>query len=58
MIIAHRLATVRRADEMLVVERGVIVQRGAERELLVADGPFRRLARELAMPANARPRSL
>ena len=47
VIIAHRLATVRRADEVLVVERGVIVQRGTERELLAADGPFRRLAHDL-----------
>ena len=44
IIIAHRLATVRRADEILVVEHGRIVQRGSERELLAEDGPFRRLA--------------
>ena len=56
LIIAHRLATIRRADEVLVLERGVIVQRGSERDLRAADGPFRRLAEELAMPANARPR--
>jgi len=48
IIIAHRLSTVRRADEILVVDRGRIVQRGNERELLAQDGPFRRLARELA----------
>ncbi len=48
IIVAHRLSTVRRADEILVVERGRIVQRGPERELLAADGPFRRLARTLA----------
>jgi len=47
LIIAHRLATVRRADEILVVEEGRIVQRGSERELLATDGPFRRLARDL-----------
>jgi ABC-type multidrug transport system fused ATPase/permease subunit len=47
VIIAHRLATVRRADEILVVERGVILQRGTERQLLAADGPFRRLAHDL-----------
>jgi ABC-type multidrug transport system fused ATPase/permease subunit len=47
IIIAHRLATVRRADEILVVEGGQIVQRGTERELLAEDGPFRRLARDL-----------
>jgi ATP-binding cassette subfamily B protein len=53
VIIAHRLATVRRADEILVVERGVIVQRGTERELLVADGPFKRLAHDLGGPSGA-----
>jgi ABC-type multidrug transport system fused ATPase/permease subunit len=44
IIIAHRLATVRRADEILVVEHGRIVQRGTERTLLAEQGPFRRLA--------------
>src|SRR5205807_3792436 len=47
IIIAHRLATVRRADEILVIEHGRIVQRGTERELLAEEGPFRRLARDL-----------
>jgi ABC-type multidrug transport system fused ATPase/permease subunit len=47
LIIAHRLATVRRADEILVVERGKITQRGSVAELLAVDGPFRRLARDL-----------
>jgi len=48
IIIAHRLATVRRADEILVVEHGRVVQRGTEAELLAEDGPFRRLARQFA----------
>jgi ABC-type multidrug transport system fused ATPase/permease subunit len=48
IIIAHRLSTVRRADEILVVDHGRIVQRGTERELLAEDGPFRSLARELS----------
>nr|MBA2460684.1 ABC transporter ATP-binding protein [Actinomycetota bacterium] len=47
IIIAHRLATVRRADEILVVEHGRIVQRGSERALMERDGPFRRLATTL-----------
>jgi ABC-type multidrug transport system fused ATPase/permease subunit len=47
IIIAHRLSTVRRAEEILVVEHGNIVQRGTERELLAVDGPFRRLAHTL-----------
>jgi len=47
IIIAHRLATVRRADEILVLEHGRITQRGTESELLAEDGPFRRLAQTL-----------
>jgi ABC-type multidrug transport system fused ATPase/permease subunit len=47
IIIAHRLATVRRADEILVVEHGRVTQRGTELELLDEDGPFRRLARDM-----------
>ncbi|MGH2976800.1 MAG: ABC transporter ATP-binding protein [Gaiellaceae bacterium] len=47
IIIAHRLSTVRRADEILVVENGQIIQRGSERELLAQEGPFRRLAHTL-----------
>jgi ATP-binding cassette subfamily B protein len=47
IIIAHRLSTVRRADEILVVENGQIIQRGSERDLLKVAGPFRRLAHTL-----------
>jgi ABC-type multidrug transport system fused ATPase/permease subunit len=47
IIIAHRLATVRRADEILVLEHGRVVQRGTERELMDQDGPFRRLSTQL-----------
>jgi ABC-type multidrug transport system fused ATPase/permease subunit len=47
IIIAHRLATVRRADEILVMEHGRITQRGMFDDLLAVEGPFRRLAKEL-----------
>jgi ABC-type multidrug transport system fused ATPase/permease subunit len=47
IIIAHRLTTVRRADEILVLERGRITQRGSYDELTEVDGPFRRLATTL-----------
>ena len=53
IIIAHRLATVRRADEILVVEHGRIVQRGAAAQLLEQAGPFRRLAETLSGAAAA-----
>jgi ABC-type multidrug transport system fused ATPase/permease subunit len=54
VIIAHRLSTVRRADEILVLEHGRIVQRGTERELLAEDGPFRRLAHDLTGGAGVK----
>jgi len=47
IIIAHRLATVRRADEILVMEHGRISQRGKFDDLLATEGPFRRLASQL-----------
>ena len=40
IIIAHRLATVRRADEILVIEHGRITQRGRFDDLLAGDGPW------------------
>ncbi len=40
IIIAHRLSTVRRAGEILVLEHGRIVQRGTERELLARGRPL------------------
>jgi ABC-type multidrug transport system fused ATPase/permease subunit len=47
LIVAHRLATVRRADEIVVLEHGRIAQRGTYDELMAAEGPFRRLATTL-----------
>jgi ABC-type multidrug transport system fused ATPase/permease subunit len=52
IIIAHRLSTVRRADEIVVIDHGRIVQQGTEAELRGSDGPFRRLARTLAESAT------
>ncbi len=53
VIIAHRLATVRRADEILVIEKGHVTQRGSEAALLAEDGPFRRLAETMhGLPAR------
>jgi ATP-binding cassette subfamily B protein/subfamily B ATP-binding cassette protein MsbA len=42
-MIAHRLSTVHRADLILVMDQGRIVQRGTHDELVAADGLYRQL---------------
>ena len=39
--IAHRLATIEQADQILVVDNGQIVQRGTHRELVVIPGKYK-----------------
>jgi ATP-binding cassette subfamily B protein len=43
LTIAHRLSTAERADEILVVDAGRVVQRGSHADLVDADGPYARL---------------
>lgn len=42
LMIAHRLNTVRKADQILVLDKGQIVQRGTHGELMTREGLYRR----------------
>ncbi len=40
IVIAHRLSTIRDADEILVLDHGVVIERGSQDELLSHKGPY------------------
>jgi len=51
LVIAHRLATVRDADRILVIDGGRIVEQGRHSELTARDGPYRHMVRLLEAAA-------
>jgi ATP-binding cassette subfamily B protein len=56
-VIAHRLATIRRADRILMFEHGRIVEAGTFDELMAAGGPFAELAKAQYLWAEPPPPS-
>jgi ABC-type multidrug transport system fused ATPase/permease subunit/aminoglycoside phosphotransferase (APT) family kinase protein len=56
VMIAHALALARRAERVVVLDAGHVVQTGTPDDLLEEDGPFRRLAAEQGLVDEAPPK--
>ena len=44
LVIAHRLSTIQNADEILVLDKGCIIERGTHQELIAQNGHYKKLS--------------
>ncbi len=54
IVVAHRLSTIQRADQILVLDQGRIVERGTHIELLASRGLYHRLSLAASMGSDLR----
>jgi ATP-binding cassette subfamily B protein len=52
VVIAHRLSTVERADKIVVLDRGLVVEEGSHAELLARGGVYARMHRRGGEPSD------
>lgn len=43
IMIAHRLSSIKQVDEILVIDKGAVIERGNDKELMQADGRYKQL---------------
>ena len=43
LVIAHRLSTIQHADDIVVLKKGEIIERGKHADLLALNGEYRKL---------------
>ena len=51
-VVAHRLSTIRKADQVLVMDQGQIVERGTHHELVALNGAYASLHRDFLSSTN------
>ena len=44
LVIAHRLSTIQNADEIIVLDKGVIIEQGTHKELIAKNGHYKKLS--------------